>query len=235
MSQLFLPRSMEPVYGYNPFSDCPLFRDLSVKQLFELRRCGTQIELGADEPIFDQFSPCTSVFNVISGAIVVERFADDGRRQIIGFLFPGDYLGIVNSARYEVAARSLTKSTLYRFGRKKLVDFSLHNHQLRRNIEHIMSNVFYRLMEQLFILGQKKAHERLCFLFVHLLERMPGATPEHIQLYMSRQDIADYLGLTIETVSRSLAKLKTDGLIHFPSINHLQILNVPAVRKLAAT
>lgn len=234
MSTIFMPKHINSDYGQSAgYSSCMLFREMSTSELHRLSNCADQTKCTAGNYLFQQNAKSDNVYNVISGTVAVERISDNGRRQILGFLFPGDYLGLSNSEHYDCAVRCLTKAEFYKFNRKCLNNLSEEIPHLKQNIDQINSKIFFRLLDQLYILGQKKAHERLCFLFIQLLERLPGARPERIELYMTRQDMADYLGLTIETVSRSLAKLKADGLIAFPSINHLQILDLKEISHLA--
>ncbi len=217
------------------YNECILFHGLTYTELKMLDTFAEQKKIAAGKYLFDQNSPSDNVYNVISGSVTVERISSNGRRQIIGILYPGDFLGITNSDHYDYAVRSLTDAELYQFNRKRLYGLAKEVPHLKANIDQISSTIFARILDHLYILGQKKAHERLCFLFIQLLERQPGATPERIDLIVSRQDMADYLGLTIETVSRSLAKLKNDGVIAIPSLNHLNILDLDAVKELADT
>jgi len=236
MSTIFMPKHIRSEYGHSVgYSSCMLFQEMTPSELDRLNTCADQTKCAAGDYLFRQNAKSDYVFNVISGTVAVERVSTNGRRQILGFLFPGDFLGITNSDHYDYAVRCLTKAELYKFNRKCLYNLADEVPHLKDNISQISSRIFCRLLDQLYILGQKKAHERLCFLFIQLLERLPGARPDRIELYMTRQDMADYLGLTIETVSRSLAKLKAEGLIAFPAINHLQVLNLREVSALADT
>ncbi|GAB2678877.1 helix-turn-helix domain-containing protein [Aliiglaciecola sp. 3_MG-2023] len=233
MSTIFIPKHIHPTYSNTVFNDCLLFHDMTPHELDRLENYAEQSKCEEGEYLFRQDTPADFVYNVISGSVAIERIFTNGRRQIIGFLFPGDFIGLTHSPNYDCAVRCLTKVEFYKFSRKRLNTLSEEVGHLKQNMEQIKSAIFSRVMEQLYVLGQKKALERLCFLFMQLLERLPGARADRVELYMSRQDMADYLGLTIETVSRCLAKLKSDGLVAFPKLNHLQILNLPAVSELA--
>lgn len=235
MSTIFIPKHIRPMPGRLAYNDCVLFHDMTNVELDKLEEYADQTKCNAGDYLFRQNAPSDNVYNVISGTVAIERVSNNGKRQVVSFLFPGDFLGITNSAHYDCAVRCLTKTELYKFNRKRLYSLAEELPHLKTNIAEISSRIFNRILDQLYILGQKKAHERLCFLFIQLLERLPGARPDRIELYMTRQDMADYLGLTIETVSRSLAKLKADGLIAFPQLNVLQILDTKRVSELADT
>lgn len=234
MSMIFVPRHIRPRYSHLAYNDCMLFHDMTSQELDQMDNVASELKCAAGDYIFRQNSPADYVYNVITGTVAVERISQNGRRQIIVFLFPGDYIGLSKSAHYDCAVRCLTKTEMYKFSRKRLCDMAEESEHLKVNMEQISSRIFFRVMEQLYVLGQKKAHERLCFLFMQLLERAPGASVDRIELFMSRQDIADYLGLTIETVSRSLSKLKDSGLISFPTLNHLKILDISKVSELGS-
>ncbi len=198
----------------------------------ELRQLANFAKLRIRSPqqyLFTQHTPAELAFNLVSGAALVERMSNSGRRQVLAFLFPGDFVGFTNSDFFEVGVKALTELTAYEFNQQKLLTLADTTPRLKQNIKKISANVLARALDQIYILGQKKADERICFLALQLLERMPGSTQEHIELPMTRQDMADYLGLTVETVSRSLAKLKQEGIISTPSRHLLQINDIEEV------
>lgn len=235
MSTIFIPKHIRPMNGRLAHNNSVLFHEMTSMELDTLETCADQVKYNSGDYLFRQNAASDHVYNVISGTVAIERVSNNGKRQVLGFLFPGDFLGITNAPHYDYAVRCLTKTELYKFNRKRLYNLADELPHLKTNIAEISSRIFNRILDQLYILGQKKAHERLCFLFMQLLERLPGARPDRVELYMTRQDMADYLGLTIETVSRSLAKLKADKLIAFPQLNVLQILDIAKVSELADT
>ena len=97
----------------------------------------------------------------------------------------------------------------------------------------IGGNILAHTLDQVFALGQKKAHERVCFLLKQLSDRLPRQRRHLIELVMTRQDIADYLGLTIETVSRAFGKLKREKVIDIYSAHTVEILDMETVEELA--
>ncbi|MCB1663592.1 MAG: Crp/Fnr family transcriptional regulator [Pseudomonadales bacterium] len=215
-------------------NDCALFHALNNDEMEKIASIARRKDMESHQYLFHQHSPANRVYNVIDGTVMVERTSSSGRRQILGFLFPGDFIGLTHSNYFEYSVKSLSKAQLCEFQREQLFALSEKLPNLKSNVEQISANVLARALDQIYILGQKKAHERLCFLFIQMLERMPGAIPQQINLPMTRQDIADYLGLTIETVSRSFAKLKQEGLIATPSPQRLQILDLEQTELLAS-
>lgn len=100
-------------------------------------------------------------------------------------------------------------------------------------MRRIGGNILAHTLDQVFALGQKKAHERLCFLLKQLCDRIPAQRDHLIELAMTRQDMADYLGLTIETVSRAFGKLKREGVIDIYSAHTVEILDRATIEELA--
>ncbi|WP_317928555.1 Crp/Fnr family transcriptional regulator [Halioxenophilus sp. WMMB6] len=225
-----LARTAPPNFFQN---DYPLFRDLSEAELPLLADQAKLKVLDKQQYLCMQHSPSDRVFNIASGSAVVERISNDGRRQILAFVFPGDFVGLSNSDRFEYGIKCLTGTTAYEFKRQNLFDLSEKLPTLKANIKNIRALVLSLTFDQVYLLGQKKAHERVCFLLLHLLQRLPGATQMHLELPMTRADIADYLGLTVETVSRSMSKLKKEGLITLPTPNAVRIVDLEAVQELA--
>jgi CRP/FNR family transcriptional regulator len=214
-------------------NDCPLFRNMSEYEQQRLSQSSRLKVLSKQQYLFMQHSPSDRVFNISSGAGTVEKISSSGRRQILAFIFPGDFVGLSQSDNYEYGVKSLSGMTAYEFKRNNLFTLSEELPTLEANLKEIRSLVLALTLNQIYLLGQLKAYERVCFMLKELLQRIPGARPDRIELPMTRVDIADYLGLTVETVSRSLSQLKRDGLISTLSPNAIRILKLDAVEKLA--
>ncbi len=217
--------------GFN--ADCPLFRKLGREDLQHLAAMARLRVLTERQNLCLQNSPSGRLFNIASGAAMVERISSAGRRQILGFVFPGDFVGLSNSSHFEYGIKCLNDVSAYEIPRQKLYALAEKSARLKENLSSIRDLIQAMTFDQIFLLGQKRAHERLCFFLLQMLDRLPGARPEHIQLPMGRQDIADYLGLTTETVSRSLAKLKREGILSLPVSQAIVIKDMAAVRELA--
>lgn len=214
--------------------DCALFRGLKQSELAQIATIARLKHIDNHHYVFHQHTPANRVYNLTAGGVMVERTSIAGRRQILGFIFPGDFIGLTHSNYFEYSVKCLANTELCEFQREQLFALAEKIPNLKANVEQISANVLARALDQIYILGQKKAHERLCYLFIQLLERMPNAQVNRIDLPMTRQDIADYLGLTIETVSRSFARLKQEGMIATPTPQRLEILELDQVRQLAS-
>ncbi len=167
--------------------------------------------------------PAPHVFTITSGSLRVYKLLPDGRRQITGFLFAGDFLGLAIGDAYVFTAEAMEPSTVCRFRKgpfRALVDTSppLEHMLLHRTMHELAA-----AQNQMLLLGRKTAIERMASFLLDLPGHDPArpSAPGHVHLPMKRAEIADYLGLTIETVSRVLTRMKIKGLISMPSQSEL--------------
>ena len=176
------------------------------------------------------------VFNITSGSLRVYKLLPDGRRQITGFLFAGDFLGLAISEFYVFSAEAIEPTTVCRFRKgpfRALVESSRPlEHMLLRRTSHELAAA----QNQMLLLGRKTAIERLASFLLDLPGHDPArpTMPGHVRLPMRRGEIADYLGLTIETVSRVLTRMKAQGIISMPSQNDLVVERPELLRAHAA-
>lgn len=184
-------------------------------ELQQMARNSDTVHAGAGEALFHEGDENPFVFNVVEGAVKLYRLLPDGRRQITGFLFQGDFLGLGGRATATFTAEALTPLQACRFRRSNF-DQLLHNMPvLEHRLVALAGDELMAAQEQIVLLGRKTARERLASFLIRLSERQQslGGAPDQVHLPMTRLDIADYLGLTIETVSRVMTQLKTSGLI----------------------
>lgn len=201
----------------------------------QLENIGHQVCLEHDDYLFLQHSDAQHIYNVISGVLMIERTTAGGRRQIIAFLFPGDFLGFSFNEFYEYSVRALTQTRLCAFKRNRFITICEDFPELKTQVGRIHNRILGRALDQIFALGQLRAHEKLCFLLWQLSERQGLSGDGRLNLVMSRQDIADYLGLTIETVSRAFGRLKQDGLIRLHRSNRIELIQTDEIAELAAS
>ena len=154
--------------------------------------------------------PAEHVFNITEGVVMLYRLLTDGRRQVLGFLLKGDFLGLTAGAAYDLGVEALTPVRVCRFPRPAFRRLLLETPQLEQELLSRASDELLAARAHLTLLGRKTAIERVCSFLLHLADRQArlGGSAELIELPMTRTDIADYLGLTPETVSRSLSMLK---------------------------
>jgi CRP/FNR family transcriptional regulator, anaerobic regulatory protein len=195
-----------------PFSICGA---LEPSELDQLDRLSQVKNFPPRTMLFDQGALADSVFNVTEGMVSLYKSLPDGRRQIVGFALPGDFLGLALMDRYGVAAEAVTQVRVCRFARSAFLAYVDDKPHLLRRLHEFAGHELSMAQDQMLLLGRKTAEEKVAAFLLNLQTRYAriGAASVSIPLPMSRQDIADYLGLTIETVSRSLTKLAREKVI----------------------
>lgn len=193
------------------------------------------LEIDPHQPIIDEGEPADYLFNVTGGAVKLYKLLPDGRRQITGFLFDGDFLGIAMNDRYAYSAEAVDRVSLCRFPRRKLESLLDEFPKLEKRLLGMASNELVQAQDQILLLGRKTAQEKIVSFLLSLSNRAVrrGDEPSPVSLPMGRADIADYLGLTTETVSRTITHLKRDGHIRLLQGGKVELPNVVALRDLA--
>jgi len=192
--------------------------------------------LEANAVLFWEGDIADDVFQVVSGCLRLYRMMPDGRRAVTGFLFGGEILGVSFKDRYLFTAEAVTRVRLRRFPRAQLHESLARMPKLSRELLAMACDELSAAQDQMLLLARKTALERIAhFLLVVAKRTAPSDRPGcDIELPMSRLDIADFLGLTIETVCRVLTKLKAEGLIALPSPHRLRLMRMDELRRLAA-
>lgn len=188
---------------------------LELSELEALERISHVTTFASKSMLFDQGAPAGSVFNVTEGVVRLYKSLPDGRRQIMGFALPGDFLGLALMDRYGVTAEAVTTVKVCRFMRSSFVSYIDGKPHLLRRLHEFAGHELSLAQEQMLLLGRKTAEEKVAAFLINLQTRYSRIGPMSVTvpLPMSRQDIADYLGLTIETVSRTLTKLAREKII----------------------
>lgn len=224
----------------SPCSACPV-RPLAVctampyEDLKHLAAVVTTIRIGAGQPLFDEGEPADHCFIVTKGAIKVYKLLPDGRRQVTGFVFVADFLGLANKETYVYSAEALSSSELCRFRREELEDLLDRFPQMEKGLFAVAKDELAAAQERILLLGRKWAKERIASFLLMLSSRAGQNSQESdlVSLPMSRADIGDYLGLSTETVSRTLTELKQSGVIHLESKSKVRMLDRPVIETLA--
>ncbi len=174
------------------------------------------------------------IFEVMDGVLRVFRILADGRRVITGFLYPGDILGVSLKDRYLYSAGAVTHVQVRRFPRNKFQEEINRSPELRPQLFSKLCDEMAAAQDQMVLLARKNAEERVCS-FLLAMARKKGAKQETpvIEVAMTRLDMADYLGLTIETVSRTITKLIGRGVIASIGRHGLKILKLEKLVVLA--
>ncbi|MEP7453415.1 helix-turn-helix domain-containing protein [Phyllobacterium sp. SB3] len=174
--------------------------------------------------IYAQGEKAGTLYQVEFGAVRIYRLLADGRRQISAFHLSGEIFGLEANENHHFFADAITGTNLRVFPRWKPGDilqelFSLTLRSLTRAQEHLL------------VLGRQTAAERVAAFLLDLAERQGGL--EQVEMPMSRTDIGDYLGLTIETVSRVFSRLKDKGIIALPTLRSVEIKKWNALRAMS--
>eukprot|EP01035_Chromulina_nebulosa_P004047 gene4046-biopygen3324 len=166
---------------------------------------------------------------VVSGAVRTTRLLSDGRRQVGEFYFPGDVFGLETGPEHRYSAEALCDSVVLSVKRATLRSGEA-SAELDRMIWEATAHELDRTQDHLLMLGRKTASERVASFLRGVIQRTGGQG----DLPMTRQDIADYLGLTIETVSRMLSQLQSSAVVEFDALRHFRVRNPQALERLAA-
>jgi CRP/FNR family transcriptional regulator, anaerobic regulatory protein len=185
----------------------------------------------AGAAIFWEGDEARQIFDVLEGVLRVCRIMSDGRRAIIGFIYPGDVMGVSFQSRYLFTAEAVTEVKVRRFARGRFFAMINESPALRPQLFAILCDEMSAAQDQMLLLGRKSAEERVVS-FLLAIHRKRAADDE-IELPMSRQDMADYLGLTIETVSRMMTSLARRGLIAAGARHAVTLRKLKALREIA--
>ena len=208
---------------------------LEADELLQLNAISMTKSYLPNQPIFYAGDESVHVSNVVQGAVRLYNLLPDGRRQITGFLFAGDFLGMAANREYAYSAEALTAVKLCRFPRRKLEALLDVLPSLERRLLGAATNELIAAQDQMLLLGRKTAREKVASFLLRLSRRAVerGESADPVYLPMSRADIADYLGLTTETVSRTITQLRKNGMIALLSSDRISIAEGTALRDMA--
>jgi CRP/FNR family transcriptional regulator, anaerobic regulatory protein len=215
-----------------PVSVCNAIPDAELGRLAAIAIVG---EAPSGQCFIDEGEPARNFFSVTAGTAKLFKLLPDGRRQITGFVGAGHFLGLAVSDTYAFSAEAIEPVRYCRFQRPKLRALLDDFPPMEKRLLEVAANELVAAQEQMLLLGRKTARERLAsFLLLQRGQGVPCGHPrQRFSLPMTRSDIADYLGLTVETVSRTLTRLRSEALIDFASQGEVVIIDREALQKLA--
>lgn len=190
-----------------------------------LRRIGSKIRYGRGEIIFNEGDPAEFAYKVLNGVVRLCKHLSDGRRQIAQFLLPGDFFSFMELSQHSFTAEAVSDVTLACYPQRQFERVVEERPGLRRRFAMLLSKRIHDSQNHLVILGRQMAKEKLASFLLMLVQRQGEDAGAPIDVQMSRQDIADYLGLTIETVCRVLSDMKRSRVIDIPNVHQLTIRN----------
>jgi CRP/FNR family transcriptional regulator, anaerobic regulatory protein len=210
-------------------------RCLQEDKLREFSNISSEKKFANKQNIFLQQDNSVNIYNITKGNVKIYQLIDDGRIQIIGFLYPGDFFGSYKNGKYNYCAEAIGDARVCIFEQKKLDNYIEKNMVLAKELLNQTSHELTLAQDRMGVLGKLDATERLARFLTNIAEQRKriGWQNNPISLPMTRQDIADYLGLTIETVSREISKLKTLNIIKILSSKQIYINDFDKLSKLS--
>lgn len=209
----------------------PLERDALAERLGR----GQSRTLEAKEHLFCEGDAASHVYRVEVGHICIYRMMPDGRRQVVDFAYPGDLIGLGALVEHTDSAQAMERTIVRALAQSTLRELAQSDTGLGIKLYEALSRELMAARELLFTVSQRTAAERIAAFLVALSRRNAkrGENANEIVLPMTRMDIADFLGLTIETVSRTLTKLRHEGVIDLEQCILVTILKPDALAQLA--
>jgi CRP/FNR family nitrogen fixation transcriptional regulator len=202
-------------------------RGAGQNKVFELM--GAPMTFKRNVEIYGEEEPAEYLYKLVSGAVRTYKVLADGRRQIGAFYLPGDVFGLESGDRHAFSAEAISDVRVIVVKRSALDSAAARDATVAQQLWSITAGELRRAQEH-FLALIKTAEERVAGFLLEMAERMPFGN--QIELPMSRQDIADYLGLTIETVSRTMTHLETAAAIELPSSRRVVLRDLATLGRL---
>jgi len=208
---------------------------LSSDEMAALDQVTQSLRLPAGATLVRTGEPRQYVFTLTAGALRLVRTLPDGRRQITGFVLPGDYVGLTETPQHRHDIEAICESRACRTPLVEMQRLRTTYPQLEHKLLRRTSMELAAAQDAGLLLARLQPSERLAHFLLRLGARgaVAGAPADIVALPMSRSDIADHLGLTMETVSRTFTKLRQQQLIALPQLHRVQILDMDGLRRLA--
>lgn len=187
--------------------------------------------------IFWEGDPATHVFHLLEGCLRVYRTMEDGRRAILCFSYAGDLLCLSACENYLFTAEAVTPIRFRRLSRHRFNDLVEERANLRFQLHAEVGREMKASQDQIIRLGRTAAEERVATFLLNVAQRADACmmAPVEVEVPFGRLDIADYLGLTVETISREISKLKHDGLISMNGPHRIVLQHLRGLREIART
>ena len=189
----------------------------------------------AKEFVFMEGDPTTNVYWIESGAVSLFKMLPDGRRQILGFAYPGDFVGLGAQGERLVSAQAIKATRVRSISLTKLHKIASGDPNLSFTLYQAVAAELAEARDLMLTTGHRSASERVAAFLLALSRRnrRSGKPKDLLDLPMTRADIGDFLGLTIETVSRTLTKFKGRGFIDLPQSARVRLVNMIELQRLA--
>jgi len=194
-----------------------------------------RLAMPARSTLFREGDPAGRVYTIVDGVAKLTRLLPDGKQQVVGFRFAGDVLGFTDRATYPFDAELLTETNLCRLERGQLAGLLKRYPMLEHRLLDLCVQELTATQEQLVTVGRLSAEARVASFLLSLVAatKRRGGDLRTLEMPMTRADIADFLGLTLETVSRCLTAFRKRGWIREPVHQRVELINAEALSALA--
>lgn len=192
-----------------------------------LAGAGTRITVKRGQEIFAEGGDADACYRLVEGSVRLVKLMVDGRRQVCAFPRTGDFLGFETDDEHYFSAEAVSDCTLVRYPRRIVETLLAEDKSFARHVRKITARGLQEAYQRMVLLCHKSAQERIAWFLLDLADRNDANGAIHLP--MTRTDIANYLGMAIETVSRTLGQLKQSGAIAQKSLNRIQVLDRDAL------
>lgn len=191
---------------------------------------GAVMPFSRNVEIYGEGEPADYLYKVVQGAVRTHKLLNDGRRQIGGFYLPGDVFGLEIDGEHRLTAEAICDSKIVVIKRSAVVALAARQSDVAHELWAMTARELASVQNLMLTLGRKTAQGRVAAFLLEMAARSRSAN--EVELPMSRQDIADYLGLTIETVSRTLTQLENTSAIELPTSRRIVLRNRSALNRI---
>lgn len=200
--------------------------DLSPREFAHVEKTMARRHVAKNKTLMVEGEPNQSLYIIVDGSFRLSKMLEDGRRQVTGFLFKGDFIGVRSTDSSAYTAEALEDASVCYFPHRYLDEIAIDAPGVKDRLIARGQTEYHKAQDHIVLLGKKTAEERVIS-FIDLIARNIGSNDgpsrRRVPLPMPRQDIADYLGLRLETLSRTLAALKQDGRVLELARHHVVI------------
>lgn len=189
-------------------------------------RCGFEIFAEGEDADF--------VYAIDEGVVRIVCYVDNGQRQILAFMMPGDLFGLPDNGTYANTAETISAVRLYRLPWHNLIQRTMDDPQLQLNLLVRVADDLHRAQRRIMMLGQQSTSQRLAALLLEFAghREFYNDCDGHLHLPINRVDVADYLGIARETAARAITRLEREGLLRRIDPKTIQILDIAGLRAL---
>lgn len=198
--------------------------------LSALDMLGSICKFRRGETIFGEGDELQSSYKIVSGAVRLSRMTEDGRRHIVGFRGAGEFVGFEWEHEYALSAEAVRDVVAIRYMRARVDRMMEQRADVRESVVSLIRNELRSAHEHLITLGCQSARQRVANFLLQLGQRSKASDGDTIEIELGRQDMADYLGLTLETISRTLSEFKRVGAIALPKRRQIIVRNRAKLR-----